>query len=188
LTSDTRARRRVVGQADGRVGVAPTTRHAPAAPRRLGSILAHGRPLLRCGNGSWRPLPARQPAPRPGAGRATTRHSFVEPAVGLLQAGVEGVAEAVAEEVEAEHGDEDGEAWEERDPGVGLDERHVGFQVPAPARRRRLGAEPEEAERRLTIIEVAMPRAITATCAPAAARASAKARPRPRPPPVTSAT
>src|SRR6266511_1379244 len=59
----------------------------------------------------------------------------------LLEARVERVAEAVAEEVEAEHGDEDGEAGEERQPGVGLDEGHVGLEVPSPARRRRLGAQ-----------------------------------------------
>src|SRR4030095_8089355 len=69
--------------------------------------------------------------------------------LGLFQAGVQGVAETVAEEVEAEDGHEDGNAGKERDPGVGLDERDVGFQVPAPARRRRLRAEAEEGERGL---------------------------------------
>src|SRR6185369_12474932 len=68
---------------------------------------------------------------------------------GLLEAWIERVAQAVAEEVEAEHGDEDGQAGEQRQPHVGLDERHVGFQVPAPARRRRLSAQAQERQRRL---------------------------------------
>ena len=37
---------------------------------------------------------------------------------GLLQPRVERVAQAVAEEIEAEHGDEDRETGEERDPGI----------------------------------------------------------------------
>src|SRR3989449_9636489 len=65
---------------------------------------------------------------------------------GLFQARIERVAQTVAEEIEAEHGDEDREAGEERQPGVRLDEGDVGLEVPAPAGRRRLGAQAEEAE------------------------------------------
>src|SRR2546422_2069252 len=64
----------------------------------------------------------------------------------LFQARIERVAQTVAEEIEAEHGDEDCEAGEERQPGVRLDEGDVGLEVPAPAGRRRLGAQAEEAE------------------------------------------
>ena len=58
----------------------------------------------------------------------------------LLQSRIECVAEAVAEEIEAEHGDEDGQAGKEREPRIGLDEGDVGLQIPAPARCRRLCA------------------------------------------------
>src|SRR5262249_41565992 len=86
-----------------------------------------------------------------GAGRPTVvgprspvaRRASWRPLFGLFQAGIQGVAEAVAEEVETQDGHEDGEAGEERDPGVGLDERDVRLEVPAPARRRRLRAEPQ---------------------------------------------
>src|SRR5688572_5014095 len=71
------------------------------------------------------------------------------PAAPLLQARIERVAQAVAEQVEAEHRDEDRQPGEERQPGVGLDEGDVGLEVPPPAGRRRLRAEAEEAERGL---------------------------------------
>src|SRR5260370_40875348 len=58
-----------------------------------------------------------------------------------LESSIERMAEAVTEEVEAEHGNEDGEPGKERQPGVVLDEGHVGLEVPAPARRRRRGRE-----------------------------------------------
>src|SRR5215468_1650475 len=93
--------------------------------------------------GSVRGRRHRSSTPR---GAATSRRAL---RLELFQAGIQGVAEAVAEEVEAEDGHEDGEAGEERDPGVGLDERDVRLEVPAPARRRGLRAEPQEGERGL---------------------------------------
>src|SRR5262247_2856108 len=57
---------------------------------------------------------------------------------------VERVAQTVAEEVEAQHGYEDREAGKESQPGILVDEGDVGLEIPSPARRRRLGAEPEE--------------------------------------------
>src|SRR5262249_27223278 len=69
--------------------------------------------------------------------------------LGLLEPRVERVPQPLPEQIESEHGDEDGEAGEEREPRVRLDEGDVGLEIPAPARRRRLGAEPEKRERRL---------------------------------------
>src|SRR5262245_37702515 len=80
----------------------------------------------------------RKQAPRTGAAPSE-----------LFQPRIERVAKAVAEEVEAQHGHEDRETREQRQPGVGLDEGDVGLEVPAPARRRRLRAQAQEAERRL---------------------------------------
>src|SRR5579885_2450398 len=62
---------------------------------------------------------------------------------------VEDVAQPVAEEVEAEDGEHDREPREDSHPDVGVDEAAgVGEHVP-PGGFRRLGAEAEEAERRL---------------------------------------
>src|SRR5262249_21218980 len=63
---------------------------------------------------------------------------------GLLQAWIERVAKTVTEQIEAEHGDEDGDSREERGRRVGVEERDVGLEIPPPARRRRLGAQPEK--------------------------------------------
>ena len=64
----------------------------------------------------------------------------------LLQLGVERVAQAVAEQVEGQHGDQDGEAREgHHPPGAQHELARVG-QHRAPFRRRRLGAEAEEAQ------------------------------------------
>src|SRR5712692_6198780 len=76
--------------------------------------------------------------------RASRR--FLTGCAALFQARIEGVAEAVTEEVEAEDGDEDGQPREERQPGVGLDEGHIGLEVPAPARGGRLRPQAEEGE------------------------------------------
>ena len=43
----------------------------------------------------------------------------------LLQPWVQRVAQAIAEQVEGEHGDENRNSWENRDPGVVLDEYDV---------------------------------------------------------------
>src|SRR6266853_4850578 len=80
----------------------------------------------------------------PGKGRRETRLSMARTSPrfsALLQARIERVAKAVTEEIEAQHGDEDGQPRKEREPGVGLDESHVGLEVPAPARRGRLRAQ-----------------------------------------------
>ncbi len=64
--------------------------------------------------------------------------------------GVEPVAEAVAEEVEGEHGERDGEAGEQDHPGRRLVEiRARARQHQAPGRRRLSHAEPEERQARL---------------------------------------
>src|SRR5262249_45229867 len=63
---------------------------------------------------------------------------------GSLHPQVERIAQAVTEEVEAKHGHEDREAGKEGQPGVLVNESDVGLEIPSPARRRRLGAEPEE--------------------------------------------
>ena len=65
-----------------------------------------------------------------------------------LQLGVERVAQAVAHEVEGEHGDQDGEAREGHHPPGAQDELARVGQHGAPFGRRRLGAEAEEAQGR----------------------------------------
>src|SRR5436309_6607430 len=88
------------------------------------------------------------PTRRPRPPRAAWRWKVLAPPA-LLEPRIERVAQAVAEEVEAQHGDEDGKAGKERQPGGGLDERDVGLQIPPPARRRRLRTQPEEGQRGL---------------------------------------
>src|SRR5262245_16687476 len=85
------------------------------------------------------------PGPSGSGGRGARRQNRA--AAELLEAWIERVPKAVAEEVEAQHGDEDGEPREEREPRVGLDERDVGLEIPPPARRGRLRAQPQERER-----------------------------------------
>src|SRR5688500_6962309 len=64
--------------------------------------------------------------------------------------GVEGVAEGVAEEVEGEDGQEDRQAGAGAHPPEQVGQVALGVvDVLAPGRGRRLGAEPEERERRL---------------------------------------
>ena len=60
--------------------------------------------------------------------------------------GIEHVAQAVAEQVEAEADDEDGEPGHGRDPPLVEEELAAGGDHRAPFGRRRLGAEAEEAE------------------------------------------
>ena len=62
--------------------------------------------------------------------------------------GIEGVAQAVAHEVDGEHGDQDGEAGEGDHPPGAQDELARVGQHGAPFGRRRLGAQAEEAQRR----------------------------------------
>src|SRR5262249_24979982 len=113
---------------------------ATARPTRDAGLLDHG---------------PRSPNPRPAAPESrlaraigNTRRPVYTP-ISLLEPRVERVAQAVAEQIEPEHGDEDRQAGEERDPRVRLDERDVGLEIPAPTRRRRLRAEPKERKRRL---------------------------------------
>ena len=62
--------------------------------------------------------------------------------------GIERIAQAVAQQIERQHGDQDREAREGHDPpGAQHELARVG-EHRAPFRRRRLRAEPEEAERR----------------------------------------
>src|SRR5690349_18670171 len=63
--------------------------------------------------------------------------------------GVEGVAQAVAEEVEGQDGDEDGQAGRQHEPRVDLVPARGRAEHPAPRRRRRLDAHPEEGQGRL---------------------------------------
>src|SRR5215470_9523865 len=65
------------------------------------------------------------------------------------QGRIRGVAQPVAEQVESQHRDEDGEPGEGRDPpGRGQELAALDHHV-APARQRRLGAEPKIAQPRL---------------------------------------
>src|SRR5215831_16501179 len=74
------------------------------------------------------------------------------------QLGVPRVAERVAEQIEAEHGETDGQARKDREPRRLLHERAAGAaQHEPPGRRGRLGTEPEEAERGLNQNGVAEP-------------------------------
>src|SRR4029078_704658 len=59
---------------------------------------------------------------------------------------IERVTQAVAEEVERDRREENGEAREDQDPDVGLVDRRRLRQQVAPARRRRLDAQSEERE------------------------------------------
>src|SRR5690606_23181831 len=63
--------------------------------------------------------------------------------------GVEVVAQAVAEQVEAEHGQRDGQAGPEGQARRGEQQLLRLLQHAAPRRRRRAGAEAEEGQRRL---------------------------------------
>ncbi len=59
----------------------------------------------------------------------------------MLQPWIQRIAQAITEHVEAEDGDENREAGENGDPGVILDEHHIGPQIPAPTRGWRLRAQ-----------------------------------------------
>src|SRR6266446_1711497 len=52
-----------------------------------------------------------------------------------LQTRVKRIAQAVAEEVERQHREENRHTREDTDPRVDLQDYQAGFQVPAPARR-----------------------------------------------------
>src|SRR5215468_3871122 len=64
----------------------------------------------------------------------------------LLRVGVEDVAQAVSEQVESQHGDHDGDAGEDGDPGRGFQIGPPLVQHVAPGGRGRLGGEAEVAE------------------------------------------
>src|SRR5207249_855299 len=86
------------------------------------------------------------PRTRVPEGRASSaeRARLVRP-----QPRIQGVAEAVPEEVEAQDGEHDGGAGKEEDPPGAAREVLVGVgEHRAPLRRRGLGAEPEESEGR----------------------------------------
>src|SRR5262245_53308416 len=63
-----------------------------------------------------------------------------------LQPWVESIAQAVTEEIDAHHGDQDGEAGEGDDPWRGEDEFAAVGEHGAPFRGGRLGTEAEKAE------------------------------------------
>ena len=71
------------------------------------------------------------------------------PAASDLQLRIEPVAQGVAEQVEAEHGERDGDAREDRDPRRALGVFRPAPQHQAPGRDRLLHAEAEKRQRRL---------------------------------------
>src|SRR5215216_6533737 len=108
-------------------------------------------PALRIGN---RGIPVSLPA-RPGRPVTTvTRTPSTQPerlacAGGgalVLHARIKDISQTVAEDVEAEHGNEDGHARAEGRPGGKAHKAPPGAQHRAPAWFRRLCAEPEEGE------------------------------------------
>src|SRR6185503_20773698 len=78
---------------------------------------------------------------------STVRPSISSKAMRLsLELRVEGVAQAVAHQVELQHGDQDRQAGEGDDPRCPLDELERVGQHRSPLRRRRLRAQAEESE------------------------------------------
>src|SRR6266446_7910437 len=72
--------------------------------------------------------------------------------------GIPRVSKSITEEIEAEHGQADGQPREDRQPRRLLHERAAGAaQHQAPGRDGRLGAEAEEAQRRFDEDRVAEP-------------------------------
>src|SRR5437899_9175827 len=67
-----------------------------------------------------------------------------------LQARVERIAQAIAEEVKGQHSKENRYPREETDPRVDFQNHQPCFQVPAPARRGGLRPESQEAQRGLS--------------------------------------
>jgi len=70
-------------------------------------------------------------------------------AVSLFSCWVEDVAQTVADQVEREHGEHDGETGKDRDPGRGLEVRAALVEHVAPRRRRRLRRQSEIGQRGL---------------------------------------
>src|SRR5262249_50885420 len=104
-----------------------------------------------------RPTTRSRPAASPGRGAASVRSMtsarmmelITKPSFssrGPAQRRIEGVAQAVAEQVEAEHGDEDRQARKRRHPPRGGQELAAFHDHVAPARQRRLGPEAQIAE------------------------------------------
>jgi hypothetical protein len=82
---------------------------------------------------------------RPGGSPSAIQPCEREVARLLLQPWVQRVAQAITEHVERQDGDENRHPWENSDPGVILDEHHIGAQIPAPTRGRGLRAQSQEA-------------------------------------------
>ena len=118
----------------GRLGEAPRPKASvpSAAPPALRSVAAASRrerSEVRVIGRHRRPLSREVPA--------------------IASVGVEDIAQAVAEEVEREHGHHDGDAREHGDPGRGFEIRPPLVQHVAPRRGGRLGREAEVAQRGL---------------------------------------
>src|SRR5215468_12434197 len=76
--------------------------------------------------------------------------TLTEAPAGPAETRVQHVAEGVAEHVEAEHGQRDGQAWVDRHPRCLREERAPGTgEHGAPRRIRRRDTEAQEGERRL---------------------------------------
>src|SRR5262249_33173327 len=86
---------------------------------------------------------------RPPAADGAARVAHGSVAIGAAEPGIEGAAQAVAEQVDRQHGQEDGEAREGGHPPRLADEARAVAEVAAPARGRRADADTEEAEARL---------------------------------------
>jgi len=70
------------------------------------------------------------------------------PQLNLFKPGIEGISQAVPEHVKTQHGDKDRQARHNGNPGHVFDKDHIGAQIPAPARRRRLRAHAQNAQAR----------------------------------------
>src|SRR5262245_38102895 len=88
----------------------------------------------------------RTPCP---VGKCVCRSSTARRATSDLQARIEGVAEPVAEQVDGQHGQHDGQSRKGGEPPGGGDVVSPIGEHPAPGGRGWLDAEPEEGERRL---------------------------------------
>src|SRR2546429_9530589 len=99
----------------------------------------------------WAPSTRDPSRPRAAAARRapSRRWRWGRPPTSELEARVEGVADPVTQEVEAEDREEDRESRERAEPRRLLEIAPRGGQHDPPGRRRRLGAEPEGGQRRL---------------------------------------
>src|SRR5262245_60063925 len=118
------------------VAVATTAVARSLAARTAAAVAVRG----GAGFSRRQPRPARRS--RPSAPARARLMSLAQPRV-------EGVAQAVPGQVEAEDSDHERDAWVDRDPGRKLHVAAAGAEHCPPGWHRRLGAEPEEAKRRL---------------------------------------